>query len=97
MKTIKLEYLREIMEGCKDNDYKSICKAGRLVCDLASGLKDVEVEDRMKNSFKTSLYRKFMRAYTRYILANPNVITQIAIDCSFTAIVNGEFTGIEEG
>lgn len=97
MKTIKLEYLREIMEGCVNNDYQSICKAGRLVCDFSTGLKDVEVEDRMKNSFKTSLYRKFMRAYTRYILANPNSIQDLAIDCSFTAIVDGEYTGIEEG
>ena len=97
MKTVRLEYLREIMEGCVNNDYKSICRAGRLLDDLASGLKDIEVEERMKKSFKTSLYRKFMRAYTRYILANPNSIQDLAIDCSFTAIVAGEYTGIKEG
>jgi hypothetical protein len=97
MKTIKLEYLREIMEGCLNDDYKSICRAGRLLDDIASGLKDIEVEENMKWAFKTSLYRKFMRAYTRYILANPNIINQIAIDCSFTSMVNGECTGIEEG
>jgi hypothetical protein len=97
MKTIKLEYLREIMEGCVNNDYNSICQAGRLLDDLASGLKDIEVEESMKRSFKTSLYRKFMRAYTRYILANHNVINQIAVDCSFASMADGEYTGIEEG
>ena len=97
MKKIKLESLQEIMEGCVNNDYKSICKAGRLISDMTSGLKDIEAEEPMKKYFKTSLYRKFMRAYTRYILANPNVINQIAVDCSFTSMANGEYTGIEEG
>lgn len=96
MKRIKEEAFREIMEGCIDNDYKSICKAGRLLSDLASGLKDIEAEERVRGFLKTSLYRKFMRAYTRYILANPNVINQIAVDCSFTSIANGEYTGIKE-
>ena len=96
MKVIKIEYLQEIMEGCKQNEYKSICKAGRLLSDLAAGHKDIEVEDRMKAIFKTSLYRKFMRAYTRYILANPNTINSLAVDCSFTSMANGEYTGIEE-
>lgn len=96
MKAIKLESIRKIMEGCMNNDYKSICIAGRLLSDLASGLKDIEVEESMKKYFKTSLYRKFMRSYTRYILANPNIINQIAIDCSFTSMDNGEYTGIEE-
>ena len=96
MKRVKIEHLQEIMRGCIDNDYKSICQAGRLLSDLASGLKDIEAEDRMKSHFKTSLYRKFMRAYTRYILANPQVINQIAIDCSFTSMANGEYTGIKE-
>lgn len=97
MKKIKEEALREIMEGCVNNDYKSICKAGRLLADMASDLKDIEAEERMKGFLKTSLYRKFMRAYTRYILANPNVISHIAVDCSFTSMANGEYTGIEEG
>ena len=97
MKRIKEEALREIMEGCVNNDYKSICLAGRLLADLASSLKDIEVEERMKIAFKTSLFRKFMRAYTRYILANPNMIKQIAIDCSFTSVANGEYMGIKEG
>lgn len=98
MKTIKSEHLREIMEGCVNNDYNSICQAGRLLEDLASGLKDIEVEEEsMKRYFKTSLYRKFMRAYTRYILANPNVINHIAVDCSFTSMADGEYTGVSEG
>lgn len=97
MKKVKVEYLREIMEGCINNDYNSICKAGRLLSDLASGLKDIEAEENIKSYLKTSLYRKFMRAYTRYILANPNVINHIAVDCSFTSMVDGEYTGIKEG
>lgn len=97
MKKIKEEALREIMEGCVNNDYKSICKAGRLLADMASGLKDIEAEENIKSYLKTSLYRKFMRAYTRYILANPNIINHIAVDCSFTSMANGEYTGIEEG
>ena len=97
MKRIKEEALREIMEGCVNDNYKSICKAGRLLSDLAFGLKDIEAEERMRGFLKTSLFRKFMRAYTRYILANPQVISQIAMDCSFTAMNNGEYTGIEEG
>lgn len=96
MKIIKTEYLQEIMEGCQNNDYQSICKAGRLISDLAAGHKDIGVEERMKSAFKTSLYRKFMRAYTRYILANPNSINNLAVDCSFTSMANGEYTGIEE-
>lgn len=96
MKKITVKYLQEIMEGCKSNNYQSICKAGRLVSDLAAGHKDIEVEDRMKSVFKTSLYRKFMRAYTRYILANPNSINHLAVDCSFTSMADGEYTGIEE-
>ena len=54
MKKIKVECLQEIIEGCVNNDYKSICSAGRLLADLASGLKDIEVEEHMKSSFKTS-------------------------------------------
>ena len=96
MNRIKEEALREIMEGCMSDDYKSICKAGRLLSELASGLKDIEAEERMRGFLKTSLYRKFMRAYTRYILTNPNVINQIAIDCSFTSMADGEYTGIKE-
>ena len=96
MKRIKEEALREIMEGCVNDDYKSICKAGRLLSDLASGLKDIEAEERIRGFLKTSLYRKYMRAYTRYILANPQIINQIAMDCSFTAMNNGEYTGIKE-
>ena len=96
MKRIKEEALREIMEGCVNDDYKSICKAGRLLSDLASGLKDIEAEERMRGFLKTSLYRKYMRAYTRYILTNPNVINQIAVDCSFTSMANREYTGIKE-
>lgn len=96
MKRVTLEYIREIFEGCKNNDYNSICKAGRLVNDIIEGLKDIDVEDRMKRSFKTSLYRKFMRAYTRYIISNPNAIKQISIDCSFTSMIDGEYSGINE-
>ena len=96
MKRIKEEALHEIMEGCVNDDYKSICKAGRLLSDIAFGLKDIEAEERMRDFLKTSLFRKFMRAYTRYILANPQIINQIAIDCSFTSMANGEYTGIEE-
>lgn len=96
MKRIKEEALREIMEGCMSDDYKSICKAGRLLSDLAFGLKDIEAEERVRGFLKTSLYRKFMRAYTRYILANPNSINQIAVDCSFTSMIDGEYTGIKE-
>lgn len=85
------------MEGCQQNNYQCICIAGRLLSDLASGLKDIEAEERMKSYFKTSLFRKFMRAYTRYILANPDKINQIAVDCSFTSMADGEYTGIKEG
>lgn len=96
MKIVSLDYVREVMEGCVNNDYKSICRASRLINDLAEGTKDIEVSENMKRAFKCSLYRKFMRAYTRYILNNHNVIKDIAIDCSFTSMVNGEYTGIEE-
>ena len=96
MKRIKEEALREIMEGCVNDNYKSICKAGRLLSDIAFGLKDIEAEERMRGFLKTSLFRKFMRAYTRYILANPQVINQIAVDCSFTHMADSKYTGIEE-
>lgn len=96
MKIVNLDYVRDVMEGCVNNDYNSICKASRLINDLAEGTKDIEVDERMKRAFKSSLFRKFMRAYTRYILNNPNVIRDIAIDCSFTSMSNGEYTGIDE-
>lgn len=31
MKTLKEQYVREAMEGCVNNDYKLICRAGRIV------------------------------------------------------------------
>lgn len=96
MRTLKLDYVREAMKGCVNTDYKMICRAGRILSGLAEGYYDIDVEDNMKRSFKCSLYRKFMRAYTRYIIANPNAVQDLAVDCSFTSMIDGEFTGIVE-
>lgn len=96
MRTLKLDYVREAMNGCVENDYKMICRAGRILSGLAEGGYEIDVEDNMKRAFKCSLYRKFMRAYTRYIIANPNAVQAIAIDCSFTSMIYGEYTGIIE-
>lgn len=96
MRTLKLDYVREAMNGCVENDYKLICRAGRILLGLAEGHYDIDVKDNMKRSFKCSLYRKFMRAYTRYIIANPNMVQALAEDCSFTSIIDGKHTGIIE-
>lgn len=95
MKTFKLDYVKEAMEGCVNNDYKMICRAAKLLDAFSRGCK-IDCEDNVENIFKTSLYRKFMRAYTRYILSNPNIIKDISIDCMFTSMHDGEYTGIDE-
>lgn len=96
MRTLKLDYVKEAMDGCVKNDYKMICRAGRILLGLTEGHYDIVVEDNMKRAFKCSLYRKFMRAYTRYIIANPNSVQSLSIDCCFTSMINGEQTGIIE-
>lgn len=96
MKTVKLEYVKEVMEGCLNDDYKSICKAGRLLNSLAEHSVDIDVEDPMKRVFKCSLYRKFMRAYSRYIINNPNAIIDIAVECGFSSMNEGRYGGINE-
>lgn len=96
MRTLSLDYVKEALEGCVNNDYKMICRAGRILSGLAEGHYDIEVEANMKRAFKCSLYRKFMRAYTRYIIANPNSIQALSVDCSFTSMIDGEYTGIIE-
>ena len=96
MRTLKLDYVREVITGCVENDYKMICRAGRILLGLAEGHYDIDVKENIKRSFKCSLYRKFMRAYTRYIIANPNAVQSLAIDCSFTSMIDGEYTGIVE-
>lgn len=96
MKTIKKEYVEEAMQGCVNNDYKLICRAARIVQGLNEGLYDIDVEDNIKRCFKASLYRKFMRAYTRYILNNPNSIKELAKDICISTMSNGEYLGIDE-
>lgn len=96
MRTRTFEYLIHIMQGCKADDYQSICKASMLLTALAAGREDIEVEPEMRRIYIDSLYRKFMRAYTRYILANPNSLHQISEDCNFTSYGDGVCTGIEE-
>lgn len=96
MKTVKLEYVKEVMKGCLNDDYKSICKAGRLINCLAEHSVDIDVEDPMKRAFKSSLYRKFMRAYSRYIINNPNAIIDIAVECGFSSMNEGRYGGINE-
>lgn len=95
MKTYNLEYVKEAMEGCVNNDYKLICRAGRLLEGFARG-NSIGCKANMKLYYITSLYRKFMRAYTRYIIANPNCIESISKDCIFDAMANGESIGINE-
>lgn len=96
MKTLREEYVEEAMQGCVNNDYKLICRAGRIIQGLSEGIYDINVEDTIKRYLKASLYRKFMRAYTRYILANPNCIDLIARDLSIYSMANGESTGIRD-
>ena len=96
MKTLKEQYVRETMEGCVNDDYKFICRAGRIIQGLAEGGYDIDIEDNIKRSFKASLYRKFMRAYTRYILNNPNAINTISQDICISSMANGAYTGVNE-
>lgn len=92
MKQYRLEAIVNIMNGCTNNDYKSICKAGRLI---ENGY-TIDCDPNMIRKYKSSLYRKFMRAYTRYVLSNPNCIKDIASDCCFNQFENGENVGIWE-
>lgn len=96
MKTLRKKYVEEAMQGCINNDYKLICRAAKIVQDLNEGRCDIDVEDNIKRCFKASLYRKFMRAYTRYILNNPNSIQTIAQDICISSMANGEHIGINE-
>ena len=90
MKQYRLEAIEEIMNGCVNNDYKSICKAGRLI---ENGY-TIDCDPNMIRAYKSSLYRKFMRAYTRYIQLNPHCIKDIATDCCFNNFANVENVGI---
>lgn len=96
MKLLKKKYIDEAMQGCLDNDYKLICRAARIVQGLAEGGYDIDIEDNIKRCYKASLYRKFMRAYTRYVLDNPNRlgIDLTADDICISSMENGESTGI---
>ena len=96
MKTYTVQYVRETMDGCVNNDYKLICRAGRLLESFARNAATIDCEDDIKFYYITSLYRKFMRAYTRYIIANPNCIESISEDCIFNAMANGDSIGINE-
>lgn len=96
MKTLKEEYVREAMDGCVNNDYKLICRAGRIVQGLSEGVYDIDAENRIKRFVKASLYRKFMRAYARYIITNPNGTDLMASDLCINSIANGESTGIKD-
>lgn len=96
MKTLRKEYVEEAMQGCLDNDYKLICRTARIVQGLAEGGYDIDVEDNIKRCYKASLYRKFMRAYTRYVLSNPNCVQELARDICISSMENGEYTGIKD-
>lgn len=94
MKLLKEEYVREAIYGCENNDYKLICRAGRIIRGISKGIYDIDVEDSIKCYFKVSLYRRFMRAYTRYIIANPNEIDLFAKDLGINSMSNEENTNI---
>lgn len=97
MKILKLDYVREAMQGCVNDDYDMICRAGEIILGLTEGSCEIDVEEKFtKTAFKCTLYRKFMRAYTRYIIANPNYIQSLSIDCFFSSKINGEYSGIKE-
>ena len=96
MKTLRKEYVDEAMQGCLENDYKLICRAARIVQGLAEGGYEIDVEDNIKRCYKASLYRKFMRAYTRYVLSNPNCVQELARDICISSMENGEYTGIKD-
>ena len=96
MGTRTYEYLTSVMQGCKSDDYQSICKASSLLRALAMGREDIQVEPEMRRIYIDSLYRKFMRAYTRYILANPHMIKTVSEDLSFMSYGEGVSKGIEE-
>ena len=95
MKNYDLNYVQKAMQGCVDNNYKMICRAARILEGLARG-NSINCEDKMKTYYISSLYRKFLRSYTRYILNNPNAILDISRDCNFSAIAGGEYIGINE-
>ena len=96
MKTLRKEYVEEAMQGCLENDYKLICRAARIVQGLVEGGYEIDVEDNIKRCYKASLYRKFMRAYTRYVLSNPNCVQELARDICISSMENGEYTGIKD-
>lgn len=96
MKTLTEVYVKEAIDGCVENDYKLICRTGRILQGLAEGIYDIDVEDNIKRYLKASLYRKFMRAYSRYIINNPNSIEDIARDICIASMENGEYAGIRE-
>lgn len=95
MKTYRLTAIQETMQGCVENEYKSIVRASYFLIGFLRG-NDIDCDEKMKPFIKESLYRKYMRAYSRYIKNNPNIIKEISEDCCFSSMMNGEYTGIDE-
>lgn len=95
MGTFKVEHIKNVINGCINDDYKSIRRAAYLFMCFAHGWK-IDCYEKIEHMYKMNLYSAFMRAYTRHVLANPDCIDDIAIDCLFAARKFGEFTGINE-
>lgn len=96
MKQYTKEAIERIMMGCQNDDYNSIVSASRIICIFVEGNADIDCDPVMKPIMKISLWRKFMRAYSRFIRNNPHAIMNISIDCFFSSIIKGERKGIEE-
>lgn len=93
MRYYTLQYVKETIEGI-DNNYKLICRASKLLGNFAKGAAMIDCKDDMKSHYVSLLYRRFMHAYTNYIVANPNCIKSLLEDCEFNATCNGEFFDI---
>lgn len=96
MKQYTKEAIERVMQGCQNDDSNSIVMASRIICKFIEGNADIDCDPVMKPIMKISLWRKFMRAYSRFIRTNPHAITTMSIYCFFSSIVNGEHKGIEE-
>ena len=96
MKQYTKQVINKIMRGCQNDDYTSIVSASRIICKFIEGSADIDCDSEMKDFMKISLWRNFMRAYSRYIKNNPNAILCISIDCIFSSMILGDYAGIEE-
>ena len=85
MKVYSKQELEKVIKGCENDEYAYIVSAAHILSGIIDGTKDSEDKD-----IKTTLWVKFMQAYTRCI--RNSQIRTITFDCR----IDGSKTGLQE-